>query len=98
MLEKPRIIAPAQAPETGHSPTLVKVAPPVALPVVKPTPEKPKIIASAVKPTPARPTGWRVQLGAFSKRALAEAAWKNVQVKQGKAVAALKPIIEEAGF
>lgn len=37
-----------------------------------------------------------MQLGAFSKRALAEAAWKSVQAKQGKAVAGVKPIYESS--
>jgi hypothetical protein len=37
---------------------------------------------------------WRVQLGAYSKRVLAEAAWKKVQEKQKKVVAGIKPIYQ----
>lgn len=68
------------------------VAPPVAKLVV----EKAKAMVAAEKSAPIRVTAWRVQLGAFSKRTLAEAAWKKVQAKQGKVMAAVKPVYDES--
>ena len=46
----------------------------------------------AAKPPEKQITGWRVQLGAFSKRALAEASWKELAKKQKKLVGDRKPI------
>jgi uncharacterized protein len=63
----------------------------VALPPTPPKPiEKPKI---ADKPKPAEPPpGWRVQLGAFGKRAQAETAWAEIKAKHKAAVGSAKPI------
>ena len=49
---------------------------------------------SVEKPKPAAPLEWRVQLGAFGKRAQAEAAWSEVIAKQKGAVGKIKPIYE----
>ncbi len=46
----------------------------------------------AAKPPEKQITGWRVQLGAFSKRALAEASWKELAKKQKKLVGDRKAI------
>ena len=67
-------------------------------PFVKPAP-KPVEVAEA-KPVPKtvpKPSGWRIQLGAFSKKALAEAAWTDVKTKQKQLVGAQKPIYEADG-
>ncbi len=88
-------VATEKPPEAA--PVAVK---PAAKPPTKPA-EPPLQTADATpKPaakTPPKPTGWRIQLGAFSKRAQAEAAWKDVQEKQKKAVAGVKPIYEANG-
>ncbi len=44
-----------------------------------------------------RAPAWRIQLGAFSKRTLAEAAWQDVQARQHKSMAGAKPIYETNG-
>jgi cell division septation protein DedD len=75
------------------------VAPPA--PVVEP----PKAIAAAPEkaPAPAKPAakprvaeaeavGWRVQLGAFGKRAQAETAWSEIKAKHKAVVGTAKPI------
>lgn len=64
----------------------------------KPAPAKPKPIetAAAAPPKP-KPSGWRVQLGAFSERQKAEAAWTDVKTKQKALVANTKPIYEASG-
>ena len=67
---------------------------PVARPVVKP------IEVAEAKPLPKaipKPTGWRIQLGAFSKMAQAEAAWTEVKTKQKQLVGTQKPIYEADG-
>ena len=59
--------------------------------VQKPQPvDKPKVAekTKVVEPAP----GWRVQLGAFGKKAQAEAAWAEVVAKQKAAVGKAKPI------
>lgn len=73
---------------------------PVAPPPAKPTPAKP-VATAALKPfetivpaTPAKkPDGWRVQLGAFSQRKLAETAWAAAKAEAGGA----KPIFAADG-
>lgn len=62
----------------------------------KPVEPKPKAIETAVAKPP-RPAGWRVQLGAFSKKAQAEAAWIEVKAKQKAVVGDRKPIYEASG-
>ena len=81
------------------SPIAARVMPPVttvALPVAKPPvvtkpPEKP-VAKPPEKPPVKKITGWRVQLGAFSKRQLAESAWKEFAAKQKKLIGDRKPI------
>jgi hypothetical protein len=82
-------------PSPEVSPVASRVTPPVttvALPLAKPPvvtkpPEKP-----VAKPPVKKITGWRVQLGAFSKRQLAENAWKEFAAKQKKLIGDRKPI------
>ncbi|MBC7506073.1 MAG: sel1 repeat family protein, partial [Sandarakinorhabdus sp.] len=50
-------------------------------------------VADKAKPVET-PPGWRVQLGAFGKKAQAEAAWDDVVAKQKTAVGKAKPIYE----
>jgi hypothetical protein len=76
--------------------TAAKAAEPVQKPAAKPTETKPKPVEAAVA-KPAKPAGWRVQLGAFSKRAQAEAAWTEVKAKQKAVVGDKKPIYEASG-
>jgi hypothetical protein len=63
--------------------------------IAKPA-EKP-LIKTVTKPSPLKPTSWRVQLGAFSKKAQAEAAWTEVKTKQKQLVAGKNPIYEVDG-
>jgi len=58
-----------------------------AKPADKPRPVAKPAIAQA-------PPGWRVQLGAFGKRAQAEAAWAELRAKQKAAIGSAKPIYE----
>ena len=79
-VELPASAPPAPAPK----PVVVKA-------VQKPQPvDKPKVAekTKVVEPAP----GWRVQLGAFGKKAQAEAAWAEVVAKQKAAVGKAKPI------
>ncbi|WP_243446032.1 SPOR domain-containing protein [Polymorphobacter fuscus] len=98
------------APAPGPAPTPVATAAATTVPAARPaeapraiqtaqtadkTPERTQAKAPNVKPkAPEGPTGWRVQLGAFSKKALAEAAWADIQQKQKGAVGKAKPIFE----
>jgi hypothetical protein len=79
------------APQVSKPVQVAVAAPPAPKPVAKPA-EKP-----VVQPAAPKPTGWRVQLGAFSKKALAEAAWTDVKTKQKQLVADKKPIYETDG-
>ncbi len=68
-------------------------------PVEKP-PEKaaPKPVAKPPeKPAEKKIIGWRVQLGAFSKKALAESSWKEFAAKQKQLVGDRKPIYAASG-
>jgi cell division septation protein DedD len=76
---------PASPPTTTERPVAVAAA--ASLPAPKPPAPKP-----VPKPAPVAPLEWRVQLGAFSKRTQAEAAWSDVQTKQKAIVAKSKPI------
>jgi TPR repeat protein len=73
-----------------------KAAEPAPKPATKPTETKPKPVETAAA-KPAKPAGWRVQLGAFSKKAQAEAAWTEVKAKQKAVVGSKQPIFEESG-
>lgn len=83
-------------------PAAAPPAPPPPAPPPPATAPKPVAVAAApsprpvAKPTP-KPSGWRVQLGAFAKRGQAEAAWSEMQAKQKAVVATTKPIYEVAG-
>jgi hypothetical protein len=76
------VALPASAPAAVEKPVAKPPEKPVAKPVIKP-PEK---------PPEKKITGWRVQLGAFSKKALAEASWKEFAAKQKKLIGDRKPI------
>ncbi len=89
-------IPPAVVRQPAPLPTEPKPMAVVAPPVAKLVVEKAKAMVAAEKSAPIRVTAWRVQLGAFSKRTLAEAAWKKVQAKQGKVMAAVKPVYDES--
>jgi cell division septation protein DedD len=65
-------------------------------PVAKPAEPKPKPVETAAAKPP-KPAGWRVQLGAFSKKTQAEAAWSEVKVKQKAVVGNKQPIYEASG-
>ncbi|PZN96976.1 MAG: hypothetical protein DCF31_02215 [Alphaproteobacteria bacterium] len=89
------VAVPSSAPAVRPVETAAAVpAPtPVAAP---PKPAKP-VETAAVVPKPAartvpKPTGWRVQLGAFAKRAQAEVAWTDVKTKQKQLVGKQQPI------
>jgi uncharacterized protein len=95
--------APPPAIEPPSAPSVAVVALPASqVPAEKPLgkgAEKPaprpadKTAAKpAAKPPEKQPTGWRVQLGAFSKRSLAEASWKEFAARQKKLVGDRKPI------
>ena len=72
---------------------------PVAAPAPKPAAPKPvetaalKPFETVDKPVAKKPDGWRVQLGAFSARKLAEAAWTDVKASAAPA----KPIYAADG-
>lgn len=90
------VAIPASSPAAAPKPAEIAVVLPqhVAKPVVKP------IEVAEAKPQPKaipKPTGWRIQLGAFSKMAQAEAAWTEVKTKQKQLVGTQKPIYEADG-
>ncbi len=91
---------PASTPASAPAPltSSAAIAPVVVAKAAEPPASKPVVVTKPVKATPAPPkrTVWRVQLGAYSKRALAEAAWKKVQATQKQAVAGINPIYEAA--
>ncbi len=71
------------------------IAPPVAAPkpvIVKPAPAK--VVPPVAKPLP---EGWRVQLGAFSKRSLADEAWAAIKREQKDAIGTAKPLFDADG-
>lgn len=97
----PRAIEPPSAPPvtTVALPASAPVEKPVVKPAEKPV-EKPVVKAAAKppeKPPEKKITGWRVQLGAFSKKALAEASWKEFAAKQKKLIGDRKPIYAADG-
>jgi cell division septation protein DedD len=94
---KPVVVAAAPAPPPPK-PVERPIAPPVttvAIPAAEPV--KPVETAAAEPPPKPKPSGWRVQLGAFSERQKAEAAWTEVKTKQKALVANTKPIYEASG-
>ena len=78
--------AVASKPEAGRS----EAGKPAAADAKKQPTGKPE-----AKKAEARPSGWRVQLGAFSPRVQAEAAWKAVAAKD-RTAAGGKPAIYDA--
>lgn len=93
-------IPAAASPPVSTAPVPAKPAVAAPKPVVVVAAPKPVVVAAAPKPAPPvkkTPTGWRVQLGAFSKKAQAEAAWADVKTKQKQLVADKKPIFEADG-
>lgn len=89
------------APRPAAPPVSTVAVPPAAsqIPVATPpkapdAPKKPVAVAAVTKP---KPSGWRVQLGAFSKKTLAEAAWTEVKTKQKQLVAKNQPIFTADG-
>jgi cell division septation protein DedD len=92
---------PASTPPTVP-PKPVEAAPKPVEPVVKaaaPAAKPVEVKAKPVETAAAKPksSGWRVQLGAFSKKAQAEAAWTEVKAKQKAVVGDKKPIYEASG-
>ena len=71
--------------------TPAAVSPPVR------APEPVKVAVAVPKAVPKKPDSWRVQLGAFSKKAMAETAWADVKTKQKLLVGSKKPIFQEDG-
>ena len=109
--QAPVAVAPTPASRAIEAPTIPTVAtvvlpasqPPFEKPpekLVEKTTEKPAVKAAA-KPAAKLPEkqiiGWRVQLGAFSKRPLAEASWKEFATKQKKLIGDRKPIYASDG-
>jgi uncharacterized protein len=85
-------LAPSSEPvEVAQKPA------PVAKPAeLKSADPKPKPVETAAAKPP-KPAGWRVQLGAFSKKTQAEAAWTEVKAKQKAVVGNKQPIYEASG-
>ena len=73
------------------APVVIKAVVPKPVPVAAKATDKPKL---AEKPKIETPSGWRVQLGAFGKRAQAETSWAELLAKQKAAVGKAKPIYE----
>ncbi len=101
----PRAIEPPNAPPVTT--VALPASAPAEKPVVKPVEKPPeKLVAKPVEKLVAKPaekppekkiTGWRVQLGAFSKKALAEASWKEFAARQKKLIGDRKPIYAADG-
>lgn len=93
------VAIPASAP--SPAPVIPVVIPPkTPAPVAKPVEvavAAPKPALSAAAKVAPKPAGWRVQLGAFSKKEQAEAAWTEVKAKQKQLVANSKPIYTADG-
>ena len=70
------------------APTITKTA---AVAISKPAVQKPTPVATTA------PAGWRVQLGAFSKRSLADEAWAAIRREQKDAIGASKPVFDADG-
>lgn len=81
---QPLVEKPSEKPH--ENPPEKQVTKPVEKPAAKP------VAKPAAKPPEKQVTGWRVQLGAFSKRSLAEASWKEFAAKQKKLIGDRKPI------
>jgi len=78
--------SPAMALQSSGRLPAAKPAAAATLAEIAPPPQKPRA-------TPA----WRVQLGAFSQRSLAEAAWADMKKRKTDAVAGAKPFFEPSG-
>ncbi len=94
---KPVAVASAAAPKPNPPAGAAVVA--AAVPANDPPPAQTASPASrTVKPEASKPDvtkpSWRVQLGAFGKRALAEAAWSEVKKQQKALVGNRAPIFE----
>lgn len=98
---------PAPAPARA-TPAVTTASVPPSSPAPAPVAEavKPKLPARAtiqsvegprVVPSPKAPLAWRVQLGAFSKKAQAEAVWTEVKTQQKQLVAKAQPIFTADG-
>ena len=88
--EPPKVVETVAAKPVPAKVEAARAEPPKAKP-------KPVETAAAEPPPKPKPTGWRVQLGAFSERQKAEAAWTDVKSKQKALVANTKPIYEASG-
>ncbi len=100
----PAPIAAAAPPPTPAPVATVATPKPATADVVAVKPEAKKPAAPKAPPPekmvatePPKPTGWRVQLGAFSSRKLAEAAWARVGTDAGPGTGKAKPIYDAAG-
>lgn len=96
----PIAIATTDVPASKPVPTPTKPASdPLAVAPATPVPPKPvataalKPFETVDKPVVKKPEGWRVQLGAFSARKLADTAWADVKA----AAAPAKPIFATDG-
>ncbi len=91
---------PSAAPSSAAPAATPTPAPPTLAPIPRPVLSTP-IIANkpAVAPpaAPPKPTGWRVQLGAFSHKAAAEAAWTAMKTDHKDLVKGVTPIYQPAG-
>ena len=98
------VVATTDIPASKPVPVLVPAgdplaAKPVAAPAPKPAVPRPvettalKPFETVDKPVAKKPDGWRVQLGAFSARKLAEAAWADFKASAAPA----KPIYATDG-
>lgn len=93
-----------QNPDAAPPPAVIATTelPPSPAPIAKPVAAKPAKpaadtqLAEAPPPKP-KPTGWRVQLGAFSSQKQADAAWSSIRTTQAGAIGKAKPIFEPSG-
>ena len=80
-------------------PAKPSVAKPVVADAAPPKPVKTVVAEAKVpaKPAAPKPSGWRVQLGAFSSQKQADAAWASVKSTQAGAIGKAKPIFDTSG-
>ncbi|WP_426166542.1 SPOR domain-containing protein [Sandarakinorhabdus sp. DWP1-3-1] len=99
-------VASVAVPSSLPTPVETTAAVPVPTPrpaAVAAQASRPKTVETAAllpKPAvklPPKPAGWRVQLGAFAKRAQAEVAWTDVATKQKQLVGKQRPIYQADG-
>lgn len=93
----PRVAAAAPAPAASAPTAAIAPSPRPAAASAPPVQTAAAGVATVAAAPPPSPPQWRVQLGAYSKRALAEAVWTEVKTQQKTVIAGRAPIFASDG-